>query len=129
MLGHTMTGVGLKCKVYPAPVQAGVFFDADEMRKYNNCPLHPQQHQRHIVRLGQLVELHELVEAVFPIGRPQHKSDFPLVSLPVGRYAIGHELFCPSAKLKGKVYHENWLHNLLISASLGVLWGTRRNGG
>jgi hypothetical protein len=29
------------------------------------------------------------------------------------------ELFCPSARLNGKIYHENWLHNLLISASLG----------
>jgi hypothetical protein len=29
------------------------------------------------------------------------------------------DLFCPAARLNGKIFHENWLHNLFISASLG----------
>ncbi|MBK9014503.1 MAG: hypothetical protein IPM82_10675 [Saprospiraceae bacterium] len=37
------------------------------------------------------------------------------------------ELFCPAARLNGKIYHENWLHNLLISASLGGECGHHYN--
>lgn len=37
------------------------------------------------------------------------------------------EFFCPAARLNGKIYHENWLHNLLISASLGGEGGNHYN--
>jgi hypothetical protein len=37
------------------------------------------------------------------------------------------DLFCTSARLNGKIYHENWLHNLLISASLGGEGGNHYN--
>ena len=37
------------------------------------------------------------------------------------------DLFCPSARLNGKIYHQNWLHNLLISASIGGEGGNHYN--
>lgn len=37
------------------------------------------------------------------------------------------ELFCPAARLNGKIYHENWLHNLLVAASIGGEGGHHYN--
>ncbi len=38
-----------------------------------------------------------------------------------------NHLYCPSARLNGKVYHQNWLHNLLIAASLNGEQGDHYN--
>ena len=35
------------------------------------------------------------------------------------RAAIAEQYRSPAHKLNGFVYHDNWLHNLLISASMG----------
>ena len=35
------------------------------------------------------------------------------------RAAIAKQYRSPAHKLNGFVYHDNWLHNLLISASMG----------
>ncbi|HFE37889.1 MAG TPA: hypothetical protein ENK06_05655 [Gammaproteobacteria bacterium] len=35
------------------------------------------------------------------------------------RSKVADEFQSPAHKLNGRVYHDNWLHNLLISASMG----------
>ena len=35
------------------------------------------------------------------------------------RAAVAAQYRSPAHKLNGFVYHDNWLHNLLISASMG----------